>query len=115
MPRLFHCRELSLQLGLFDLPHTKMPRTGFLMTEIICFSACHESCKSTCWEGGPKGCDECKSGWTASEEEGCIGMCNFPTLQVFISLTDYQVSLSLMLSISTKCFSFERKKDSAHS
>ena len=37
------------------------------------FPACHESCKSTCWEGGPKGCDECKSGWKASEEEGCVG------------------------------------------
>ncbi|KAK3608314.1 hypothetical protein CHS0354_030765 [Potamilus streckersoni] len=34
--------------------------------------ACHESCKSTCWEAGPKGCDECKNGWTHSEEEGCV-------------------------------------------
>lgn len=34
-------------------------------------TVCHMSCKSTCWEAGPKGCDECKSGWTASEEEGC--------------------------------------------
>lgn len=35
-------------------------------------SACHESCKSTCWEAGPKGCDECKTGWKESEDEGCI-------------------------------------------
>jgi len=33
--------------------------------------ACHISCKNTCWEGGPKGCDECKSGWTENEELGC--------------------------------------------
>ena len=30
--------------------------------------ACHESCRSTCWQDGPKGCGERKSGWTASEE-----------------------------------------------
>lgn len=34
-------------------------------------TACHMSCKSTCWEGGPKGCDECKTGWVHSEDEGC--------------------------------------------
>ncbi|XP_045166487.2 cysteine-rich with EGF-like domain protein 2 isoform X2 [Mercenaria mercenaria] len=34
-------------------------------------TACHVSCKSTCWEAGPKGCDECKSGWTTSENDGC--------------------------------------------
>jgi len=29
------------------------------------------SCQSTCWEAGPKGCDECKKGWTSSETDGC--------------------------------------------
>ncbi|XP_059178277.1 cysteine-rich with EGF-like domain protein 2-A [Physella acuta] len=33
---------------------------------------CHISCKDTCSEGGPKGCDECKDGWTADEELGCL-------------------------------------------
>lgn len=32
---------------------------------------CHRSCQSTCWEDGPKGCDECRKGYTQSEEEGC--------------------------------------------
>ena len=57
-----------------------------------CFAACHESCKSTCWEGGPKGCDECKSGWKTSEEEGCIGRaCNslFLSALIFLSLRNY--------------------------
>ncbi|CAC5366481.1 Cysteine-rich with EGF-like domain protein 2-B,Cysteine-rich with EGF-like domain protein 2-A,Cysteine-rich with EGF-like domain protein 2,Cysteine-rich with EGF-like domain protein 1 [Mytilus coruscus] len=39
-------------------------------THIKC-TACHESCKSTCWEAGPKGCDECGKGWEQNEEEGC--------------------------------------------
>ncbi|KAH3881180.1 cysteine-rich with EGF-like domain protein 2 isoform X2 [Dreissena polymorpha] len=39
-------------------------------THTVCTS-CHESCKSTCWEAGPKGCDECKNGWSKSEEHGC--------------------------------------------
>ncbi|XP_052779223.1 cysteine-rich with EGF-like domain protein 2 isoform X1 [Mya arenaria] len=34
-------------------------------------TACHTSCKTTCWEAGPKGCDECKNGWKMSEENGC--------------------------------------------
>lgn len=37
------------------------------------FIECDDSCKSTCWEAGPKGCDECNTGWTHSEEEGCVG------------------------------------------
>ncbi|KAL4226739.1 Cysteine-rich with EGF-like domain protein 2 [Mactra antiquata] len=32
---------------------------------------CDKSCKSTCWEDGPKGCDECKNGWVMSEDDGC--------------------------------------------
>jgi len=32
---------------------------------------CHISCKDTCSEGGPKGCDDCKEGWLDSEEVGC--------------------------------------------
>ncbi|XP_071159496.1 cysteine-rich with EGF-like domain protein 2 isoform X1 [Mytilus edulis] len=39
-------------------------------THITC-TACHMSCKSTCWEAGPKGCDECGKGWEQNEEEGC--------------------------------------------
>lgn len=40
-------------------------------THVIC-KICHDSCKSTCWEAGPKGCDECKAGWTQEESEGCV-------------------------------------------
>ncbi|XP_052679754.1 cysteine-rich with EGF-like domain protein 2-B isoform X1 [Crassostrea angulata] len=40
-------------------------------THTIC-NKCDDSCKSTCWEAGPKGCDECNTGWTHSEEEGCV-------------------------------------------
>ena len=40
----------------------------------VYISACHTSCKSTCWEGGPKGCDECTTGWVQTEEEGCKGI-----------------------------------------
>ncbi|XP_033744502.1 cysteine-rich with EGF-like domain protein 2-B isoform X2 [Pecten maximus] len=39
-------------------------------THTIC-TACHKSCQSTCWEDGPKGCDECRTGYTQSEEQGC--------------------------------------------
>ncbi|CAH1782739.1 unnamed protein product [Owenia fusiformis] len=39
-------------------------------TYIQC-TACHASCANTCWEEGPKGCDECAKGWEANEEEGC--------------------------------------------
>ncbi|XP_021369294.1 cysteine-rich with EGF-like domain protein 2 isoform X1 [Mizuhopecten yessoensis] len=34
-------------------------------------TACHRSCQSTCWEEGPKGCDDCKTGYTQTEEDGC--------------------------------------------
>ncbi|ELU11891.1 hypothetical protein CAPTEDRAFT_152137 [Capitella teleta] len=33
---------------------------------------CHESCESQCWEAGPKGCDECKAGYTQTEADGCV-------------------------------------------
>ena len=39
-----------------------------------CFSGCHTSCKGTCWEAGPTGCDECKEGWLHQGHAGCIGM-----------------------------------------
>ncbi|XP_060084406.1 cysteine-rich with EGF-like domain protein 2 isoform X2 [Ylistrum balloti] len=39
-------------------------------THIAC-KGCHRSCQSTCWEDGPKGCDDCKTGYTQTEEEGC--------------------------------------------
>ncbi|XP_055883439.1 cysteine-rich with EGF-like domain protein 2-B isoform X2 [Biomphalaria glabrata] len=40
-------------------------------THTVC-KVCHIACKNTCWEGGPKGCDECKDGWLVDEEQGCI-------------------------------------------
>ena len=40
-------------------------------THTVC-KKCHDSCKSTCWEAGSKGCDECKSGWELSETDGCV-------------------------------------------
>ncbi|CAL1539071.1 unnamed protein product [Lymnaea stagnalis] len=39
-------------------------------THTVC-KVCHIACKNTCWESGPKGCDECKSGWLANEDDGC--------------------------------------------
>ncbi|XP_013404877.1 cysteine-rich with EGF-like domain protein 2 isoform X2 [Lingula anatina] len=39
-------------------------------THITCLE-CHDSCQSTCWEGGPKGCDDCKEGWKWDDSEGC--------------------------------------------
>ena len=36
-------------------------------------SACDESCEDTCGGVGPKGCDDCGKGWTASEQDGCVG------------------------------------------
>ncbi|XP_044741782.1 cysteine-rich with EGF-like domain protein 2 [Chrysoperla carnea] len=38
--------------------------------KVIC-DKCHESCKLTCKEGGPRGCDECSTGWYHSDK-GCI-------------------------------------------
>lgn len=37
-------------------------------------SVCHISCNNTCREAGPKGCNECKDGWTQSEDLGCQGI-----------------------------------------
>ncbi|XP_041348284.1 protein disulfide isomerase CRELD2-like isoform X2 [Gigantopelta aegis] len=39
-------------------------------THTVC-KPCHISCKKTCSEEGPKGCDECNTGWLPSEEHGC--------------------------------------------
>jgi len=33
---------------------------------------CDDSCANTCWEEGSKGCDECKTGYTQDEENGCV-------------------------------------------
>ncbi|XP_046554022.1 protein disulfide isomerase Creld2-like isoform X1 [Haliotis rubra] len=50
-------------------------------THTVCRS-CHISCKGTCWEEGPKGCDECKVGWLHTEEHGCkdVDECSSETL-----------------------------------
>ncbi|CAG5123142.1 unnamed protein product [Candidula unifasciata] len=39
-------------------------------THTLC-KVCHISCKNTCSEEGPKGCDGCKDGWLENEELGC--------------------------------------------
>ncbi|KAK7493896.1 hypothetical protein BaRGS_00014778 [Batillaria attramentaria] len=39
-------------------------------THTVC-KVCHISCKNSCSEDGPKGCDECKEGWREDEELGC--------------------------------------------
>ncbi|KAK6178706.1 hypothetical protein SNE40_011228 [Patella caerulea] len=36
-------------------------------THTVC-NKCHESCKLTCWESGPQGCDECKDGYEIIDE-----------------------------------------------
>jgi hypothetical protein len=38
---------------------------------IVC-RPCHGSCKLTCSEAGPLGCDDCRDGWTLSDDNGCV-------------------------------------------
>ena len=75
-----YCFVCSLNIGMNDFSQYTV-NVKMLAIVLTCFiidyltvSACHRSCKSTCWEEGPKGCDECKEGWVQSEEEGCTGM-----------------------------------------
>ena len=37
-------------------------------------SECHGSCKHTCFEGGPAGCDDCRDGWLLVDDVGCVGL-----------------------------------------
>ena len=58
----------------YQLSNIEKTKLCVINVTFVYISACHTSCKSTCWEGGPKGCDECTTGWVQTEEEGCKGI-----------------------------------------
>ncbi len=36
-------------------------------------AACDEACENSCWGAEAEGCDNCKEGWTLTEDNGCDG------------------------------------------
>lgn len=72
-------------------------------THTVC-KVCHISCKNSCTEGGPTGCDECKDGWVDDDEAGCqdINECEKPPCKEDEYCTNTQGSYSC-LSCNTAC------------
>lgn len=67
------CNGMVWCLSLSDLMCINLFSCLILTDLCDAFLACHPSCKLTCSEAGPIGCDECRDGWQLTDDKGCVG------------------------------------------